>query len=65
MDYAKNPWGAYDCRVNCMYCGANLFPLSDRTLLQKIASKLSLTIYNFQQQFVASQPLWIQASFRK
>jgi hypothetical protein len=63
--FAGNPFGTYDQDEFCVHCGASLQPPADRTLMQKIATKVAYTIERVQQTFVAERPNWIHARFHK
>ncbi len=65
MDFAGNPYGAYDQEELCIHCGAKLKEPPQRNILQKIATKLAFYIKNIQQPFYRPHSIWIHILFEK
>jgi len=65
MDYAGNPFGTYGQIEPCIYCGLKLVGPRSRTLMQKIATRISVYLEDIQSLVVFSQPKWIHVLFDK
>ena len=63
MDLAGNPYGTYDQEEDCVICGAELLPPRDRTLVQKLCTKLSFWLQFAQNRFTPVKPNWIHMQF--
>lgn len=65
MDFAGNPYGTYLQEEDCIHCSKKLMLPSERNLIQKIATKLSINLTNVQRKFVGPHPNWIHVVFSK
>jgi len=65
MDLAGNPYGTYDQDEPCVHCGARLQPPPPRTLLQKAASRLAVTLDRAQRRLTPVRPNWMHVLLRK
>jgi len=65
MDLAGNPYGTYHQDEECVHCGKKLQRPPERTLLQKIFTKVAFYITGFQKPFLRSHPSWIHILFQK
>ncbi len=65
MDYAGNPFGAYDYTGNCLYCDNRLKNPPERNLSQKISTRLAVYINNLQKIFIKPTPLWAHVLYEK
>lgn len=59
MDLAGNPYGTYEQEEPCIHCGARLTTPIDRTLFQKVLTKLALWIKAFLNLFSKPRGNWI------
>lgn len=65
MDLAGNPYGTYDQKETCLYCGSALFPPSRITLAQRTLAGVALRLERAQQACARDRPIWIHAVFLK
>lgn len=66
MDFAGNPWGAYDEDANCLHCGAKLCaPVKERTLRSKICSALAHKTNQLQAHWTRPHSNWIHVVLAK
>jgi len=65
LDFAGNPYGAYEQDECCIHCGNKLKPSQERNLVQKVCTKIAINLNRLQQGFVRSQPIWIHVVFKK
>jgi len=65
LDYAGNPYGTYDQEESCVYCGALIDFPRQRTVLQRIATRLAMLLINKQNLFFKPHPAWIHVLFIK
>lgn len=65
MDVAGNPWGTYDQEESCIYCGQEVGRPAERSLPQKVCSRLAISLNAVQARFISAQPNWIHAVFKK
>jgi hypothetical protein len=65
MDYAGNPYGTYSQEEPCIHCGKKIILPPKRTLLQKVATKISFYIKYIQTTFTNEHPNWIHVLFQR
>jgi len=65
MDLAGNPYGTYSQIEHCVYCGLKLKTPPERTISQKIITKIAIQLNTMQKPFIESRPNWIQILFEK
>lgn len=65
MDLAGNPYGVYDQEEICIHCGARLKLPTERSLPQKVATRISTLIARAQTRFATARPNWINVRFSK
>jgi hypothetical protein len=65
MDLAGNPYGTYDQEEPCGHCGARLKRPPDRSLAQKVATRLAFIGLRIQKPFLQSHGNWIHMLLRK
>jgi len=65
MDLAGNPYGTYDQDEECVHCGKKLKRPPERTLPQKIFTRVAFYTRNFQKPFFKLHPNWIHILFQK
>lgn len=65
MDAAGNPYGTYSQEEPCVHCNAPLHRPPQRTLLQKIFTRLGLYAREAQKPFFKPHPNWIHLLFEK
>lgn len=65
MDFAGNPYGTYEQEEHCLWCDNVLMRPTHRTLTQKMATKLALTLNNTQRLFSRPRANWIHLRFEK
>ncbi len=65
MDLAGNPYGTYEQEETCIQCGEKLKTPPERSLLQKIYTKLAFYIQSIQKPFCKAHPNWIHLVFRR
>lgn len=65
MDFAGNPYGAYDQDEPCVYCGQKLLPPQSRTLAQLIATKLAFYARAASESFAKPHGNWMHLLLRK
>lgn len=65
MNFAGNPYGTYSQEEPCIQCGKRLIKPAERTLLQKMATKVSFYIKGIQEPFTREHPNWIHVLFQR
>jgi hypothetical protein len=66
MDFAGNPWGAYEAReAFCSRCGAELIRPTHRSMVQRLAAGLANLMNRLQARWTAPSPNWLHMVFRK
>lgn len=65
MDLAGNPYGTYDQEEACGHCGAKLLPPPERTLAQKVATRLAFIMLWMQKPFLKAHGNWIHVLLKK
>lgn len=65
MDWAGNPYGTYSQDEPCGHCGAVLTQPPERTLMQKVATKVAFVGVGLQRRFVRPHPNWIHLLLEK
>lgn len=65
MDLAGNPCGTYGQEEACIHCGMNLKHLPERSLLQKIFTKVAIYLEYGQKTLYNSHPNWIHLVFKR
>lgn len=65
MDFAGNPYGTYEQEEGCIHCGKRLLPPAERSLAQKIATRLAFWSRGVTNLVSGSHGNWIHAAFRK
>lgn len=65
MDFAGNPYGTYDQDESCIHCGRALLPPPERSLAQRIATKLALWSQRATGLFAKTRGNWIHMNLRK
>ena len=65
MDLAGNPYGTYDQEEACIHCGEKLKKPPERSLLQKIFTKLAFYTGKIQEPFCKAHPNWIHIVFKR
>lgn len=65
FDYAGNPYGTYTQDESCIHCGKKLISPPERTLLQRISTKLAFSLNVIQRKYTIEQPNWIHILFKK
>ncbi len=64
LDLAKNPYGTYNQKEPCIFCGAKLEKPSIN-LFHRICVKIAYALKEIQQLFVKEKPIWIHILFKK
>lgn len=59
LDFAGNPFGTYQQDESCVHCASSIGTPGDRTVWQKVATKLAYSICRLQKPFVRPHPQWI------
>ncbi len=62
---AGNPYGTYMQEESCANCGSRLKPPPERTLLQKVFTKVAVSLNKVQSRLMPMKPAWIHILFRK
>ena len=65
MDFAGNPFGTYIQHEPCVYCGHAIGQPLRRTPVQRLATRLAVTIDNVQRRFTPARPNWIHILFMR
>jgi ubiquinone/menaquinone biosynthesis C-methylase UbiE len=65
LDFAGNPYGSYDQKERCVSCGAKLQRPPSRTVIQKMATTVAMTLNGVQQLFVRPRANWVHVRFEK
>ena len=64
MDLAGNPYGTYNQKEPCLYCGAKIEKPS-LNFFQKALAKMAFIITKIQRMFISEKPIWIHVLFEK
>ncbi len=64
-DIAGNPWGTYDQKEPCIFCGRKLSPPANRSLTAKICSRFASFLTETQLMFTSEKPVWMHMVFMK
>lgn len=65
MDLAGNPFGTYEQEEPCVHCNHALGSPTDRSYLQKVATRLAFIIDSLQRRLSAPHANWIHIRFEK
>jgi len=65
MDLAGNPFGTYDQDEVCINCEMKLKHPPERSLLQKIFTKVAFYMRDVQKPFYKAHPKWIHLLFKR
>ncbi|MBK8535864.1 MAG: class I SAM-dependent methyltransferase [Candidatus Competibacteraceae bacterium] len=65
LDYAGNPFGTYEQDECCVHCRQPIGLPQTRSLLKRIATRLTFTLNTVQIFFVKPHPNWIHVLFLK
>jgi SAM-dependent methyltransferase len=65
MDLAGNPYGTYNQEEPCLYCNNHLKAPVTRGLLQKVCTKLAVSLNNIQRRITGYHANWIHVLFEK
>lgn len=65
LDLAGNPYGTYEQEEVCIHCGHRLIPPPDRTVVQKVLTKLGYMARSATLPFAQPHPNWIHVLFVK
>jgi len=65
LDIVGNPYGIYSQEEPCIFCGERLKQVNDRTLIQKIITKLSYRILAVQNLWTKTHANWVHVLFSK
>ena len=65
MTLAGHPYGTYDQKECCIYCGKRLTPPAAVNIFSKLFALASLAIFNMQSICTKVQPNWVHILFRK
>lgn len=65
MDLAGNPYGTYDQEEACVHCGQKLKLPPERSLPQKIFTKIAFYFNTMQKPFCKPHPNWIHLVFKR
>jgi len=65
MDLAGNPYGTYSQEEACIHCGEKLKLPPERSLLQKIYTRMAFYINDIQKPFYKTHPNWIHIVLKK
>jgi hypothetical protein len=65
MDLAGNPHGTYSQEEVCIHCGKKLKNPPQRTLLQKVFTRVAFKMRTSLKPFYKAHPNWIHLLFKK
>jgi ubiquinone/menaquinone biosynthesis C-methylase UbiE len=65
LDLAGNPFGTYDQEEPCIHCGAKLKPPPERTLPQRLCTRVATRLNEAQRLVKRPQPNWIHILFAR
>jgi hypothetical protein len=65
MDLAGNPFGTYVQDEPCIHCGAALVAPGERTLRQKVLSRMAFYARSVHTPFMRRRPNWIHVLFQR
>lgn len=65
LDLAGNPFGTYDQEEACIYCGRHLLPPPERTVLQRVLTRLGYIARTATEPFAQPHANWIHVLFAK
>jgi hypothetical protein len=63
LDLAGNPYGTYDQEEPCIRCGAKLLAPPERSLSQKVLTRIATRLNQAQRLLKRPQPSWIHVLF--
>ncbi len=65
LDFAGNPWGTYHQLEDCIVCGRPVGGARDRSLTQRVASKVAHAANATQQRLCQPNSRWLHVRFLK
>lgn len=65
MEFAGHPFGTYHQNEECVHCGSIIEYTSQRTLSQKLATRVGFICNSIQNKFTSLQPAWIHLLLKK
>ena len=65
MEFAGHPFGTYHQSEDCVHCGSIIEYTNQRTLTQKLATRVGFICNSIQNRFTSPQPAWIHILFKK
>lgn len=65
MDMAGNPYGTYSQQEPCIQCGAVLVRPSQRTLWQKVLTRVAATLNDVQRAVTPARGNWVHVLFER
>ncbi|WP_084019698.1 class I SAM-dependent methyltransferase [Dechloromonas agitata] len=65
LDYAGNPFGTWEQEEPCVYCGASIGEPGERSMSQRLATRLAFILNKLQSRFVKPRGNWIHVLFSK
>ena len=65
MNAAGNPFGTYDQQEPCIHCGAALGRPPDRTVVQKVLTRLAESTRDAQRPFFKARGNWLHVLFER
>ncbi len=65
MNFSGNPYGTYSQEESCIHCNSKLKPPPERKLIQKIATRIAVTLNHTQSKFIMPQPNWVHVLLSK
>ena len=64
-EYAEHPFGTYGQAEPCVYCGATIQHIDQRSLTQRLATRAAHMLTTAQQRLSADRPMWVHLLFEK
>lgn len=65
LDYAGNPFGTWQQDEPCVHCGASIGLPGERSLSQRLSTRLAFILNKLQARFVTPHGNWIHVLFSK
>lgn len=65
MEYAGHPYGTYNQEEPCIYCGATILHTDQRSLTQRLATRVAHLTNTVQKHLTPNQPTWVHVLFEK
>lgn len=65
MEYAGHPYGTYSQEETCIHCGSQITYQENRTLTQRLCTRLAHLMTSAQQRISPPKPAWIHILFEK